>query len=54
LTYFKAEPGDQVTVVLPKDKDANWAAVENVLKQGETPEQPVARKSSDETELEEL
>lgn len=32
LTYFKAEPGDQVTIVVPKDADATWAAVENVIK----------------------
>jgi hypothetical protein len=31
LTYFKAEPGDEVTVVVPKDQDTEWAAVENVL-----------------------
>lgn len=57
LTYFKSEPGDQVTIVLPKDIDATWGAVENVIKagapsfvaEGGTPE-----KSSDETELEEL
>lgn len=34
LTYFKSEPGDQVTIVLPKDKDATWGAVENVIKAG--------------------
>lgn len=32
LTYFKAEQGDQVTIVAPKDKDSAWAAVENVIK----------------------
>lgn len=32
LTYFKAEPGDEVTIVVPKDTDATWAAVENVIK----------------------
>lgn len=32
LTYFKAEPGDEVTVVVPKDHEAEWAAVENVIK----------------------
>lgn len=36
LTYFKAEPGDEVTVVVPKDQDTEWAAVENVIKRGET------------------
>ena len=57
LTYFKAEPGDQVTIVLPKDKDANWGAVENVIKAGEAAANmaSVSRNdSSDETELEEL
>ena len=34
LTYFKAEPGDEVTIVLPKDEQGEWAAVENVIKQG--------------------
>lgn len=32
LTYFKSEPGDQVTIIVPKDKDAIWGAVENVIK----------------------
>ena len=57
LTYFKSEPGDQVTIVVPKDKDANWGAVENVLKAGQiTPsmETPSRAQSSDETELEEV
>jgi hypothetical protein len=34
LTYFKAEPGDDVTIIIPKDGDATWAAVENVIKAG--------------------
>jgi len=32
LTYYKAEPGDEVTIVVPKDQDSEWAAVENVIK----------------------
>ncbi len=32
LTYFKAEPGDEVTIILPKDEETEWAAVENVIK----------------------
>src|SRR5581483_978767 len=32
LTYFKAEPGDEVTIVVPKDQVTEWAAVENVIK----------------------
>ena len=34
LTYFKAEVGDDVTIVVPKEGDATWAAVENVIKKG--------------------
>ncbi len=57
LTYFKAEAGDQVTIVLPEDKDATWGAVENVIKAGSAPEVSAVSRSnahSDETELEEL
>lgn len=32
LTYFKAEPGDEVTIIVPQVGDAVWAAVENVIK----------------------
>jgi hypothetical protein len=34
LTYFKAEAGDEVTIVVPQDGVAEWAAVENVIKKG--------------------
>ncbi len=34
LTYFKSEPGDEVTIVLPATGDVEWAAVENVIKKG--------------------
>jgi len=58
LTYFKSEPGDQVTIVLPKDKDATWGAVENVIKKSQigmdTANSISRADSSDETELEEL
>lgn len=58
LTYFKSEPGDQVTIVVPKDQDATWGAVENVIKAGsiapDNTDSPVsaAAATSDETELE--
>jgi hypothetical protein len=32
LTYFKAEPGDEVTIVVPLEGEVEWAAVENVIK----------------------
>lgn len=57
LTYFKSEPGDQVTIVVPVGRDANWGAVENVIKSGQLSDNsanPVMRmQSSDETELNE-
>ncbi len=34
LTYFKAEAGDEVTIVVPEVEGATWAAVENVIKKG--------------------
>lgn len=34
ITYFKAEPGDEVAIILPRDLDAQWAAIDNVLQKG--------------------
>lgn len=34
ITYFKAEVGDEVTVVVPRDKESSWSAVENIIKKG--------------------
>lgn len=31
VTYFKLSPGDEVAIVLPRDIETAWAAVENVL-----------------------
>ncbi|MFH0857028.1 MAG: hypothetical protein V1860_03970 [bacterium] len=30
ITYYKARPGDEITVTVPKYKDSDWAAVDNV------------------------
>lgn len=35
VTYYKGEPGDQVTIILPKDHETTWAAVENIMKSAE-------------------
>jgi hypothetical protein len=32
VTYFKAEPGDEVTLVTPKDSNSIWGAIENLVK----------------------
>lgn len=34
ITYFKASPGDEVAVVLPRDLETTWAAIENVIQKG--------------------
>lgn len=56
LTYFKSEPGDQVTIIVPKDKDAIWGAVENVIKaDGSSEHVELTSPSSDEDkEMEEI
>jgi hypothetical protein len=31
VTYFRAQPGDQLTIVVPEDSPSEWAAVEAVI-----------------------
>lgn len=31
VTYFKVEPGDQVTAVIPEEESAEWAAIEAAI-----------------------
>lgn len=35
VTYFKGEEGDEVVLLIPKDKTAAWGAVENIIKKGQ-------------------
>ncbi len=32
ITYFKGESGDEVVILTSKDKESEWAAVENIIK----------------------
>lgn len=34
ITYFKVEPGDEVTLVISRDIESDWGAIENVLQKG--------------------
>jgi hypothetical protein len=34
VTYFKAEMSDEVTIVVPRDSETIWAAIENLVKKG--------------------
>jgi len=36
VTYFKAETGDEVTIVIPAGSETVWAAIENLVKKGGT------------------
>jgi hypothetical protein len=31
ITYFKVAPGDEVTLIIPRDTDSDWGAIENIL-----------------------
>ncbi|MFA5030357.1 MAG: hypothetical protein WC495_02090 [Patescibacteria group bacterium] len=35
VTYFKGEEGDEVVLLIPKEKSATWGAVENIIKKGQ-------------------
>lgn len=43
VTFFHAEPGNQLVILVPKNAPSRWAAVENVIR---TTEAPVATMSS--------
>ena len=34
VSYYKGAEGDQVVVLVPKDADSKWGAVENIIKRG--------------------
>ena len=31
ISYFKGQPDDKVTIIIPKTGESNWAAIENVI-----------------------
>lgn len=35
VTYFKGTPGDNATILIPKNQDTNWAAIENIIKKSD-------------------
>lgn len=49
ITYFRAEPGDEVAVVMPRELSASWVAIENVLQKGSlrTSVLPVSKNTRD-------
>lgn len=53
ITYFKVEPGDEVTLVVPRDIQSDWGAIENVLQKGRYREKDLAQPEKNERETEE-
>jgi len=49
ITYFKGDIGDEVIILVPSDKQSQWAAVENIIKQIESADDDV---DADEKEVE--
>ena len=45
-TYFKVEAGDEITLVIPRDKEPVWCAIENILRKADD-----VQNSSIDTEL---
>jgi hypothetical protein len=31
VSYFKVNPGEEVTIVIPESENSNWAAIEAVI-----------------------
>lgn len=55
VTYFKGEVGDQIVVLLPKNTESKWVAVENIIKAG-TPFDPdsITQPENDTSEEDEI
>lgn len=45
VTYYHAEPGDQLVVLVPKNAPSRWAAVENVIRKTEAVAAPKSARS---------
>lgn len=42
ITYFKAEPGDEVALVVPRDVETDWGAIENVIHSAKSSFAPIS------------
>lgn len=47
VTYYKIEPGDEVTILLPHGREAKWGAVENVIRSQGTEEEAAASEAEE-------
>jgi len=53
VTYFKAEPSDEVTIVVPRDSESVWGAIENLVKKGAAGEFAAENFGKEESQAEE-
>ena len=54
VTYYKAEEGDNVTIIIPTGKESTWAAIENVIKKSGGVDEEKADKDDLSNELEDI
>ena len=52
ITYFKVEPGDEVTLVIPRDIDSDWGAIENVLQRSK--DKPLSKNEAPPRDIDDL
>lgn len=54
ITYYKGSENDEVVILVPKDADSKWAAVENIIKKATlSGDDELVRENTDEVESEE-
>jgi len=54
VTYFKGEYGDTVTILVPKDKNSTWAAIENISQTIKEPKEEISLNDIKPIKLEDL
>jgi hypothetical protein len=54
ITYFKVEPGDEVTLVAPRDMNSDWGAIENVLQKGHSLHMPEPEDSPETKDIDDI
>jgi len=50
ITYFKVDPGDEVTLVTTRDIDSEWGSIENVIQKGVAPSNTDPQEAAPEVE----
>jgi len=51
VTFFKGEAGDSITILTPKNRIAQWGAIENIIKNGNEQDEKTLSSPPKETEI---